>query len=162
MKSYCNCKKSLPQRWTVQGPKGSLSVSDSYPLCSIYSSQNSSSFIWSVEPAGPGRGSRAPPPPCFCGTRRLIYHPPPPDWPGDWMGLLGWRNRCLDPFRRTESHIRCRSPLPHCRRHRLRGKLTGSHDWKDDITALEDIIKTLTNGDVDATVCSFEPGGHFL
>lgn len=35
MKSYCNGKKSLPQRWTVQGPKGSLSVSDSYPLCSI-------------------------------------------------------------------------------------------------------------------------------
>lgn len=35
MKSYCNRKKSLPQTWTVQGPKGSLSVSDRYSLCSI-------------------------------------------------------------------------------------------------------------------------------
>lgn len=78
------------------------------------------------------------------------------------MGSPGWRNRCLDPFRRTESRIRCRSPLPHCRRRRLRGKRTGSHHRKDDVTALEDIRKTLTDGDVDAAVRSFEPGGHFL
>lgn len=128
-------------------------------ICSFYCSQNSASFILSVERAAPGRGSRALPPPRFRVSWQLNY-PPPLDQAGVWMGLLEWRNRCLGLFRRMESHIRCHSPRPHCLHH-LRRRNTRSHDYNYDITSLKDIIKTLTNRDVDAVVCSFEPAGHF-
>lgn len=127
-------------------------------ICSFYWSQNSASFISSVR-AGPGRGSTAPPPLCFRVSWQL-NDPPPLDQPGVWMGLLEWRNRCLGRFRRMESHIRCRSPHPHCLRH-LRRRNTRSCDYNYDITSLRDIIKTLTDRNVNAAVCSFEPVGHF-
>lgn len=128
-------------------------------VCSFYCSQNSGSFILSVEQARPGWGSRALTPACFRLSWRL-NHPLPLNQPGVWMGLLEWRNRYLGLFRKMESHIRCRSPRPHCLRH-LRRRNTASHDYNYDITFLQNIIKALTDRDVNATVCSFEPAGHF-
>lgn len=129
-------------------------------ICSYYCSQNSASFISSAERAGPGRGSRALPPPRFRVSRWLNF-PAPLNELGVWTGLLEWRNRCLGLFRRMESHIRCRSPRPHCLRHLRRRRNTRSHDYNYDITSLKAIRKTLTDRDVDAAVCSFEPAGHF-
>lgn len=48
------------------------------------------------------------------------------------------------------------SPLPSSsKKKEKKKKNTRSHDYNYDITSLKDLIKTLTDRDVDATVCSF-------